>query len=132
VLAFARREIEGEIPETAREVEGEMEFLGLVGMADPVRPEVPEAVARCRRAGIRVVMITGDHPATATSVAREAGLAAHTVMLGSELPDSDEALGILLESRMRPCSHALPRRTSCVSPKPCSNRARSWPRPGTG
>lgn len=98
VLAFARREIEGEIPETAREAEGEMEFLGLVGMADPVRPEVPEAVARCRRAGIRVVMITGDHPATATSVAREAGLAAHTVMLGSELPDSDEALGILLST----------------------------------
>jgi magnesium-transporting ATPase (P-type) len=75
-----------------------MEFLGLVGMADPVRPEVPEAVARCRRAGIRVVMITGDHPATAMKVAREAGLPAHTVLLGSELPDGDEALGNLLRT----------------------------------
>ncbi len=96
VLAFARREIEGALPETAREAEQEMEFLGLVGMADPVRPEVPEAVAGCRRAGIQVVMITGDHPATAMAVAREAGLAAHTVMVGAELPESEEALGNLL------------------------------------
>ena len=96
VLAFARREISGALPETARQAETEMEFLGLVGMSDPVRPEVPDAVARCRRAGIRVVMITGDHPATAMTVAREAGLSAHTVVLGSELPDSDEALGNLL------------------------------------
>ena len=98
VLAFARREFAGQIPETPGEAEAEMEFLGLVGMADPVRPEVPEAVARCRRAGIRVVMITGDHPATAMSVAREAGLSAHTIMLGSELPDGDEALGNLLRT----------------------------------
>jgi potassium/sodium efflux P-type ATPase len=96
VLAFARREIEGGPPETAADAETGLEFLGLVGMADPVRPEVPEAVARCRRAGIRVVMITGDHPATAMRVARDVGLAAHTVMLGSELPESDEALGNLL------------------------------------
>ncbi len=96
VLAFARREIDGGVPESAADAETEMEFLGLVGMADPVRSEVPEAVARCRRAGIRVVMITGDHPATAITVAREAGLLAHTVMLGSELPQSDEALGNLL------------------------------------
>jgi potassium/sodium efflux P-type ATPase len=96
VLAFARREMTGALPETARQAETEMEFLGLVGMSDPVRPEVPDAVARCRRAGIRVVMITGDHPATAMTVARQAGLSAHTVVLGSELPDSDEALGKLL------------------------------------
>ena len=45
VLALARRELEGVLPETARETEVDMEFLGLVGMADPVRPEVPDAVA---------------------------------------------------------------------------------------
>ena len=95
VLAFARQETDG-IPNTAAEAETEMEFLGLVGMADPVRPEVPEAIARCRRAGIKVMMVTGDHPATAMSVAKQAGLPAHTVMIGSELPDSDDAVGQLL------------------------------------
>ena len=99
VLAFARREIEGGIPKSVGEAEREMEFLGLVGMADPVHPEVPEAVRQCRRAGIRIVMVTGDHPATATTVAREAGLATDTVILGSELPESDEALGELLGDR---------------------------------
>ena len=95
VLALARREVDA-LPATATVAELEMEFLGLVGMADPVRPEVPEAVARCRGAGIRLVMITGDHPATAMAVAREAGLEAHTVMVGSELPDGDEAVANLL------------------------------------
>ncbi|HJW10470.1 MAG TPA: HAD-IC family P-type ATPase, partial [Albitalea sp.] len=51
------------------------EFLGLVALEDPVRPDVPQAIAECRAAGIRVVMMTGDHPATAISVARQVGLA---------------------------------------------------------
>lgn len=50
------------------------EFLGLVGLADPVRPTVPAAVQECYAAGIRVVMITGDHPTTAMSIARQAGI----------------------------------------------------------
>jgi Ca2+-transporting ATPase len=53
----------------------EFHFLGLVAFADPLRAEVPAAVAQCRAAGIRVVMITGDHPATALSIATQAGLA---------------------------------------------------------
>jgi Ca2+-transporting ATPase len=52
----------------------EFEFVGLLGLADPVRPGVPEAVRECRAAGIRVVMITGDYAATAESIAREIGL----------------------------------------------------------
>ena len=50
-------------------------FLGLVGLADPVRPEVPAAIQECYAAGVRVIMITGDYPATAQSIARQIGLA---------------------------------------------------------
>jgi Ca2+-transporting ATPase len=53
-----------------------LELLGLVGIADPPRPEAIEAIARARAAGIRTVMITGDHPATAAAIARELGLLA--------------------------------------------------------
>ena len=96
VLAFARREVDGPMPEIAAEAEREMEFIGLVGMADPVRPEVPDAVTKAQAARIRIVMITGDHPATALAVAKEAGIPAHRVMLGAELPAEDQALGRVL------------------------------------
>ena len=69
---------------------------GLVAFADPLRAAVPEAVAEARAAGIRVVMLTGDHPRTACHIAAQAGLAAHArVALGSEiaaLPDADFAV----------------------------------------
>ena len=60
-------------------------FIGLVGIADPVRVSVPVAVQQCRTAGIRVIMITGDYPATAQSIARQAGLAAEDLVTGVEL-----------------------------------------------
>lgn len=63
----------------------DLEFLGLVGLADPVRASVPEAVTDCRSAGIKVIMITGDYPATASAIARQAGLDATRVMSGEEL-----------------------------------------------
>jgi len=63
-----------------------LEFLGLLGFEDPLRPTVPAAVAECRTAGIRVVMITGDYAVTAQSIARQAGLAnCENVMTGPEL-----------------------------------------------
>ena len=52
----------------------EFEFLGLVALADPVRPAVPGAIQECQTAGIRVIMITGDYPGTAMSIARQIGL----------------------------------------------------------
>ncbi|MGZ9190603.1 MAG: cation-translocating P-type ATPase, partial [Nitrospira sp.] len=68
------------------------EFLGLVGLADPVRPTVPAAVEECYTAGIRVVMITGDHPTTAKSIAREAGIKPlDEIITGPELEKFDEA-----------------------------------------
>ena len=71
-----------------------MKFLGLIGMIDPPRPEVATAVQKCSDAGIRVVMITGDHPITAEAVARELGiLRSGRVLTGAKLEAvSDEAL----------------------------------------
>jgi Ca2+-transporting ATPase len=68
------------------------EFLGLLGLADPVRPAVPAAVRECREAGIRVVMITGDYPATALGIARKIGLDHSEGMItGPELSAMDDA-----------------------------------------
>jgi len=67
-------------------------FLGLVGLEDPVRPDVPQAIAECQAAGIRVVMMTGDHPATAISVAKQAGLSTDApVITGTELATLSDA-----------------------------------------
>jgi P-type Ca2+ transporter type 2C len=67
-------------------------FLGLLAMADPARPEVPAAVAACQSAGIRIIMMTGDHPATARAIARQVGLGEqHDVLHGTELRAMDDA-----------------------------------------
>lgn len=65
-------------------------LTGLVGLADPIRASVPAAVGECRSAGIRVVMITGDHAATARSIARQAGIADGDVLTGAELALLDD------------------------------------------
>ena len=58
-----------------REYTGDFIFLGFIGIVDPPRPEAREAIAKCHAAGIKVVMITGDHPVTAESIAKNVGLA---------------------------------------------------------
>lgn len=73
VLAFAERAWTGETPLSA-DAENGLAFLGLVAMMDPPRPESAAAVADCRRAGIRPVMITGDHKVTASAIARQIGI----------------------------------------------------------
>jgi Ca2+-transporting ATPase len=88
VLAVAFRrwpELPGDL--SAEQVERDLVFLGLVGLLDPPRPEVHEAVTLCRSAGITPVMITGDHPATARAIANRLGLIADggEVMTGQEL-----------------------------------------------
>jgi Ca2+-transporting ATPase len=67
------------------------EYLGLVGLADPIRASVPAAVAECRSAGIRVVMITGDYPATARAIASQAGLESSQIITGEELERYSDA-----------------------------------------
>lgn len=73
--------------------QADYQFLltGLTGLADPLRPTVKEAVAQCRSAGIRVVMITGDHAATARSIAAQAGIAVGDVITGDDLVLLDDA-----------------------------------------
>lgn len=75
VLALAYKQID-EVPTelTSNEIESGLTFMGLVGMIDPPRPEAKEAVAICRKAGIKPVMITGDHVVTASAIARELGI----------------------------------------------------------
>jgi Ca2+-transporting ATPase len=73
VLGVARAGFVGE-DWPAIEHDFEFQFVGLLGLADPLRPEIPEAVSQSRSAGIRVVMITGDYPATAQAIARQARL----------------------------------------------------------
>ncbi|WP_439817780.1 cation-translocating P-type ATPase [Zavarzinia sp. CC-PAN008] len=77
------------LPGTARGLP--FRFLGLVGLADPLRPTVPDAVRECRSAGIRVLMITGDYPATARAIAEQAGLAPGAVVTGADLDAMDDA-----------------------------------------
>ena len=84
VLGVARATFKGgKLPRTPQDFR--FAFVGLVGLADPLRASVPEAVRQCRTAGIRVVMITGDYPATARAIAIQAGLAADQLVTGEEL-----------------------------------------------
>lgn len=93
VLGVARGSYSAaDLPEAHHDLS--LEFIGLLGLEDPVRPTVPAAVAECRTAGIRVMMITGDYPATAENIARQAGIAdPEKVITGPELNQmSDETL----------------------------------------
>jgi len=90
VLGVAKGEFDAEqLPDDPRELM--WNFIGLVGLADPIRPEVPDAVRECYGAGIRVVMITGDYPVTAQSIARQIGMRAlEHVLAGTELEAMDD------------------------------------------
>jgi Ca2+-transporting ATPase len=94
------------LPESPRDLP--FEYVGLIGFADPLRANVPAAIAECRSAGIRVVMITGDYPETARAIARQAGIEASEVLDGAAIAAmSDEALTARVKSasvfaRIRP------------------------------
>ena len=83
VLAVARASHQGAWP--AQPDAFAFEWLGLIGLADPLRTGAAAAVAQCRRAGLRVVMITGDYPLTAQAIARDAGLDASRIITGTQI-----------------------------------------------
>ena len=94
VLGSAYRDLDDTPPAdlTAEAVERDLVFVGLTGMYDPPRAEAKAAIARCHAAGIRVVMITGDHPKTAAAIAHELGIADNvTTVTGTELEKIDDA-----------------------------------------
>jgi Ca2+-transporting ATPase len=88
VLAVARATAAGPLPDSPRGFE--FQWLGLVAFADPLRDSAAPAVRECQAAGIRVVMITGDSPATARAIARQAGIDSGAVASGEELAALDE------------------------------------------
>jgi Ca2+-transporting ATPase len=97
VLGVARARFVGQVrPDTQHEFD--FAWLGLVGLADPLRASVPDAVRECQSAGIRVVMITGDYPATAKAIGRQAGLDAEDLITG---PDLDKLSEDELAKRVR-------------------------------
>jgi Ca2+-transporting ATPase len=87
----------------------DFEFLGLLGLADPPRPEVPAALAECRRAGVRVIMMTGDHPATARAIARQVGLSERPyVITGAEIAELDDTALLARLAHVDLCARLQP------------------------
>lgn len=89
VLGVAKAVLKGDPPGAQHDIA--FDFLGLVGLTDPVRSSVPSAVRECRSAGIRVIMITGDYPPTARAIAQQAGIDVGELMSGHDLARLDDA-----------------------------------------
>lgn len=106
VLAIARAAHVGDLPVTPRDFN--FEFVGIAGLADPLRQTAAAAVAECRAAGVRVVMITGDYPATARAIAEQAGIDGAKIISGDSIASmSDAELAIAVSNanvfaRVRP------------------------------
>lgn len=92
VLGFACKKQTKNYNKSKDDWENDLVFIGLVGMIDPPRKEVKKAVERCKNAGMRPIMITGDHKATAFAIAKDIGIAEHSnqVMLGLEIDKLDD------------------------------------------
>lgn len=116
VLALASGDVSGNLPDSVTPTEpNRLDLIGFIGMIDPLREGVREAVAECQAAGIRVCMVTGDHPATALAIARQLGMAQtpDQVVLGSQILEqvsapSDDPLRNLVD-RARVFARVAPR-----------------------
>ena len=110
VLAVARRLVGTTIWSSAEEAEQQLELLGLIGLQDPPRAEAKASIAACRSAGIKLAMITGDHPSTAQAIAEQVGLLGPhgLVLTGEELPETAADLAALLDHDGVVVSRATP------------------------
>ncbi len=99
VLAVAIGEVPAESGSEASSVERDLELAGLIGLEDPPRPSAAASVAACRAAGVRIALVTGDHPSTAKAIADEVGiyLPGAPVLTGRNLPDDDALLAALVD-----------------------------------
>lgn len=125
LLAVARRELAPGAGEfTPEAVEKDLEFLGLLAMRDPPREEAREALARCREAGIRAVMVTGDDPHTAVAIGRELGILrpGDEALTGRDLDRLDDEALPATVPRMPVCAR--------VSPEHKLRIVRAWKRRG--
>jgi Ca2+-transporting ATPase len=107
VLGVACADSEDDTPALSHR-DYDFRLIGLVGLADPLRPGVPRAVAECQTAGVRVIMITGDYPKTACAIALQAGIADGSVLTGADMEALDqEALAVRLRS-VSVCARIMP------------------------
>ena len=99
VLAIAAGPRNGSTPRDQRECERGLRLLGLVALEDPPREDISKSIDACRGAGVKVAMVTGDHPATATAIANEVRLRLpdSPVLLGTDLPEDEQHLAALLD-----------------------------------
>ncbi len=99
VLAITANPRNGRTPRNQQECDRGLRLLGLVALEDPPRDDISKSLDACRRAGVKVAMVTGDHPATATAIANEVGLrsAASPVLSGTGLPEDEQHLAALLD-----------------------------------
>jgi len=122
MLAFAERQSDNA---EADPYEG-LTLLGLVGLEDPPRDDVPDAIERCRRAGIRVIMVTGDQPVTAAAIAEQVGLAEKPkATVGRDLPKLGDGAGADAHAGLRD-NHVFAR----VSPEQKLDLIRLWQEAG--
>lgn len=85
LLGFSYRRLPSADEEKKEQLERNLVFVGIVGFIDPPRPEVKNAIAQCQKAGIKVVMVTGDHPETARAIAAQVGIESAKVLTGGEI-----------------------------------------------
>jgi magnesium-transporting ATPase (P-type) len=99
VIAIAVRDLGADIPDSPDAAETNLTLLGLIGVEDPPRAGVGDAIAACRHAGIRVAMVTGDHPGTARAIGREVGLWVSDALVveGKDLPHDEDMLGAFMD-----------------------------------